>query len=91
MIKKNLKSNYTLQILMLCIHMILFSIDLVFCITVAFALLSIGLNSLCNKRKTNKSKIVDNKEIEKVPIGFFLCTGNIITIIFTNFIYNYIA
>ena len=75
--KKKKHENYTMQILLLSIYMMIFSGSVSFYLTVVLALIGILLVSL-------------NKKQEKMPIGFYLCISNIIIIIAYNFLCNWV-
>lgn len=76
-LKRNMKVRYCLQILFLSLYIIIFNGGINYAITVLLTLLTIAFYS------------VGKKKDKKLPIGFFLCVNNIITILFTNFILNY--
>lgn len=85
-LKKRLKNNYTINILILSIIMSVFTYEIQFIMTVIFTLLSIGINNILIKIKENKNKIVkkDKNNICEIPIAFFLICTNIIMLIVTN-------
>ena len=76
-LKRKMKVRYCLQILFLSLYIIIFNGGINYAITVLLTLLTIAFYS------------VGKKKDKKLPIGFFLCVNNIITILFTNFILNY--
>lgn len=74
--KRKNKLNYTLEILMLCLMLMIFSGTECFTYTVILTLISVAIYNLYNKKK---------KEA-KIPIGFFLCIFNIMLLILQNFL-----
>ena len=89
LLKKNLKYNYFIQVLILVLYMLIFSGIYTVIYTIIFTILSIGFKNILLFFRKNKSKVVTTNA--KTPIGFFLCIANILVIIVTNFITNYIA
>lgn len=77
-LKNKMKENYFIQILFLSLFIIIFSGSIVYVLSVILTLLS-----------TSFYKLQTKKEV-KLPIGFYLCINNIISIIITNIICNYI-
>lgn len=78
-LKKTLKSNYIIKLLLLSIMMSCFAGEAVFLVTVAFTLISISMsNIIC--------KILKKRLNKKIPVGYFLCWLNIIVLIATNFL-----
>ncbi len=77
-LKKNMKQSYCIQILFLSLYMIIFSGSIIYILTVILCLLSIGFYKIRCKEKV------------ELPIGFYLSVCNIIVIMITNFICNYI-
>lgn len=77
-LKKEMKEKYFIQILFLSLYIIIFSGSIIYILTVMLTLLSVGFYKLGKDKK------------EKLPIGFYLSVNNIIVIIITNFICNYI-
>ncbi len=75
--KKKSYENYTIQILLLSMYMMIFSTSALFYITAIFALIGILIANL-------------NKKQKPVPIGFYLCVSNIIVIIAYNFLCNWV-
>lgn len=76
-IKKEKKQNYTLQILMLSVLLMIFSGTKCFVYTISFTLIAIAIWILYYKIK----KI----PVEKIPVGFLMCIFNIACIILQNF------
>ena len=77
-LKNNLKEKYFVEILFLSLYIIIFGGSISYILSVILTLLSIAFYKIKKDKK------------EKIPIGFFLCINNIIVIIITNFICNYI-
>ncbi len=86
LLKKNLKYNYWIQILILILYMLIFSGAYNTIYTIVMAILAIGIKNILKHLKRRKMRIIKN---EKTPIAFFLCVCNIVVIIITNFIVNY--
>ena len=76
-LKTKKRQKYLIEILFLSLYMIIFNGSIVYVLSVILVLLSIGFYKI-------------NRKEQKIPIGFFLCIANIITIIITNFICNYV-
>lgn len=89
LLKKNLKYNYLIQVLILILYMLIFSGTYIVIYTIIFTILSIGFKNILLFFRKNKSKVVTTNT--KTPIGFFLCVANILVIIVSNFVTNYIA
>lgn len=87
LLKKNLKYNYWIQILILILYMLIFSGTYITIYTVVLAILSIGIKNILQYIKQSKSKIM--KEQKRSEIAFYLCVSNILAIIVINFIGNY--
>ena len=85
-LRKNAKGNYTIDILLLLTFMLSFTYEFVCIFSVIITLIAISLqliikNILAKKRKCVKTEV---KKYTKLPIGFYLCTANIITLIVSN-------
>jgi len=91
-LRKKAESNYTVQILILCMYMSLFAGEEICILTIIYTLLAIAIY-LLGKKILEKNKKYNVKEVneERMPIGFFLCVTNVILIICMNFIINYIV
>lgn len=85
-LKRKLKSNYTINILILSIIMSGFTFELCFIYTVILTLISIAITLILKKIIDRKDKNV--KRIINMPIGFYLCVSNIICLIIINFMAN---
>ena len=76
------KQNYTLQILNLCLFLSIIGNEQTAIFSILLTLLFIALSNLINKKN------IKNKDAEEIiPIGFYLCYSNIISIILYNFIF----
>lgn len=78
--------SYSIDILILSIIMILFTYELVFIYTAAVTLLAIAMQMILQKIMLNRSsaiKKMDNNSA--IPIGFYMCVANIVTLLITNF------
>ena len=87
-LSKKLKDYYPLQILELSMIMALFGFEYVYIATVCLTLLSIAINSIIKRISDNNKKVVkkDSKFYKNLPIGFYLCSCNILIMILFNFI-----
>lgn len=86
-LKKKLKYNYYIQILILILHILIFSGKYLAIYTIILAIIAIGIKNILMYFKSDKSKVLQKKK--KIPIGFFLCVSNIVVIIISNFMINY--
>lgn len=86
-LKKNLKNNYYIQLLILILYMLIFSGVYLTIYTIMLAVIAIGIKNILIFFKRNKSKVTQKSK--KSPYAFFLCVCNIIVIIVSNFIMNY--
>ena len=77
-LKVKMKERYFIQVLFLSLYMIIFSGAYIYILTVILTLISLAFHKLTIKKK------------EELPIGFFICVSNILTILITNFICNYL-
>ena len=76
-LKRKRKLLYSVQILFLSFYISVFCGSVIYILSIIMTLLIIAFYEV-------KSKM------EKLPIGFFICTSNIVVIIITNFIFNYL-
>jgi leader peptidase (prepilin peptidase)/N-methyltransferase len=86
--KKNLKDSEVIQILILFTYMIIATGEYVALLTLLCTILIIGLKNIIIYIKLRKSQKVITKT-EKKPIVFYMSVANIIMLIGTNFIINY--
>lgn len=89
LLKKKLKYNYWIQISILILYMLIFTGTYITIYTVILSLLSIGIKNILQYFRNQKSKII--KQEKRSQIAFYLCTSNILVIIITNFIINYMV
>ena len=91
-LRKKGEDSYSIDILILSMLMVLFTYESVYIYTVIITLLATGIQLLSYKLHDKKSKAIKNLKIEnaKVPIGFYMCTANIIVLLVTNFMIFYI-
>lgn len=87
--KKKVKNNYTLNCLILLTLIYIFTYEACAMLTVEFTLLSVAIQLLIDKIKEKRTKYVRREQNKIIPIGFYLCVTNIITLIVTNFISFY--
>lgn len=86
--KKNLKSNETIQLIILILYMMIITGENLIILTLVFTILIIGIENIIKYFKYKKSsKVITNKE--KRPIPLYICISNIILVIGMNFIQNY--
>lgn len=85
-LRKNAKGNYTIDILLLLTFMLSFTYEFVCIFSVIITLIAISLQLIIKNILAKKSKCVKTevKEHAKLPVGFYLCTANIITLIVSN-------
>lgn len=87
-LKKNLKYNTTVELLILIINMLIITGEYITISSLMLTILIMGIKNIILHIKFRKSvKVVTKKE--KKPIAFYLCVANIIMIISTNFFINY--
>ena len=86
-LRKKGENNYTLDILLLSLMMILFTYETVYIYTVIITLLSISFHLFFTELHKRKNKAVRKIKIEttKMPIGFYMCVSNILMMLVTNF------
>lgn len=84
-LRKKAKASYPVEILLLSMLMVTFTYEIVFGYTVILTLLTIAFcmifQKICAKRKKYKNK----NETIQLPVGFYMCTANIICLLVTNF------
>lgn len=90
-LRKKGKDSYPIDILTLSMLMVLFTYETVYIYTVIISLTAIFIQLLLHKITIKKVKMVKKKEMKenKIPIGFYMCTANIVTLIITNFFIFY--
>jgi len=77
-LKRNMNEKYFIQVLFLSLYMIMFGGSTIFVLSTILTLLSLGIVKVINKKSSNTA------------IGFYLCVSNMLVIIVTNYICNYI-
>lgn len=92
-LRKKTKENYTINILLLSILMVTFSYEIVYIYTAIITLIAIAIQLILHKLDNKKSKCIkiEKEENSKIPVGFYMCTANILTIIMTNMYIFYIG
>ena len=85
--RKKLKDNYTIDVLIFSIVMALFMGENNFLLTAIFTLLVMIIVLILKfiKNKANKHIKTRKENSERMPIGFYICCGNIIVTLFLNF------
>ena len=81
-LKKKGKDSYAINIILLCIIMSLFTYETVTIISVIMTMLIICFKEIINSIIKNKQKQANIQ----LPIAFYLCIANCITILLTNII-----
>ncbi len=86
-LRKKLKEDYIIQILLLCMLLLTFTYEAVTILSITFTLLIVAIYLLIEKinMKMHKKQDDKNQIINSIPFGFYLCITNIITLIVTNF------
>ena len=86
-LRKKGKDSYTIDILMLSMIMILYTYEVVYIYTVIFTLIAMSIQLILKKLSVKKYKYVKNVKVEnlKIPVGFYMCIGNILMVLATNF------
>lgn len=77
-LKKKMKEEYFIQVLFLSLYMMIFGGGYIYILSVILTLISIAFYKTVNKKQA------------KIPVGFYLSVSNIIILLITNFICNYI-
>lgn len=87
-LRKKGKDSYAIDVLVLSMLMILYTYEVVYIYTVITTLLAVAIQLLIHKIINRKTKTVKKESIKdvKVPIGFYMCTANIVILIATNFL-----
>ena len=86
-LRKKAKDSYTIDVMILSMLMILSTYEVVYIYTAIITLLAIALHIMFHKLHERKSKITRRVKIasEEIPIAFYMCMSNIITLLITNF------
>ena len=85
-LRKKSKDSYPIDILILVIFMLMYTYEVVCIATITMTLIAIFMQLIIKKlvKKEIKSVKTDSKVPSKIPIGFYLCASNIISLIATN-------
>lgn len=85
-LRKKSKDSYSIDILLLLILMIMYTYEVVCIYTIIITLIAIAIQLLLKKADIKKSKYVkvDKEQKSKIPIAYYMCTANILTLILTN-------
>ena len=87
LLKKQLKYNNTIQILILSIYMLIMTGEYITIATFVFVVLLIGIKNMIQWIMRRRSVKVMTKKQEQ-PIVLYMCVANIIMLISTNFLLN---
>ena len=87
-LRKKAKNSYAIDVVLVLLLMLMYTYEVVCIYTVSITLMTIGLHMLLEKMVIDKSKFIKTeKQIgTKVPIGFYMCSINLLLLITTNFI-----
>ena len=90
-LRKKGKDSYPIDVLILSLLMVLFTYEAVYIYTVLLTLIAVCVQLLLHKITTKKKEAVKKTNIpnSKIPVGFYLCTANIIMLLVTNFVIFY--
>ena len=92
-IRKNAKENYTIDILLLLIVMLMFTYETVCIYTIIITMVAIAIQLILKRICIKKNKCVKKQETvnTKIPIGFYMCIANIVALIVSNlYIFYYL-
>ena len=66
--------------------MVLFTYETVYIYTVIITLLAVGIQILLHKIGDRKNKSIkkNSDKVSKIPVGFYMCTANIVSMIVIN-------
>lgn len=84
-LRKKAKASYPVEILLLSMLMVTFTYEIVFGYTVILTLLAIAIRIVFQKLLEKRNKYKNKNEAIQLPIGFYMCTANIICLLITNF------
>ena len=87
-LRKKGKDSYAAEIFSLAMLMVSFTYEPIYILTAILTLIAIALKCIVNKVHKKKSKAVKNvkEPTVQIPVGFYMCTANIIVLIITNFL-----
>ena len=85
-LRKKGKDSYPIDVLILSMFMVLFTYETVYIYTVIKTLLAVGIQILLHKIGDRKNKSIkkDSDKVSKIPVGFYMCTANIVSMIVIN-------
>lgn len=85
-LRKKGKDSYPIDVLILSMFMVLFTYETVYIYTVVITLLAVGIQILLHKIEDKKIKSIkkDSDKVSKIPVGFYMCTANIVSMIVIN-------
>lgn len=86
-LKNKGKENYTLQILILCWYFVMFVREEMVILSIMLTILLIFAKEMNMSHKDNKESILKNNINYVIPVGFYLCVCNVITLILQNYIF----
>ena len=86
-VKRIVAEAEIIDVLILSMLMVLFTYETVYIYTVIVTLIAVVIQLLIQELSSRKSKSVKKLKSNdvKIPIGFYMCTANIIIMIVTNF------
>jgi len=84
LLKKKDSQNYTLQILTLCAYLAIATREQIVIMSIIFTLLLIAIKQITISK--NKKNSITKQETTKIPVGYYLCFSNIVTLILNNFL-----
>ena len=85
-LRKKGKDSYPIDVLILSMFMVLFTYETVYIYTVVITLLAVGIQILLHKIGDRKNKSIkkNSDKVSKIPVGFYMCTANIVSMIVIN-------
>lgn len=85
-LRKKGKDSYPIDVLILSMFMVLFTYETVYIYTVIITLLAVGIQILLHKIGDRKNKSIkkNSDKVSKIPVGFYMCTANIVSMIVIN-------
>ncbi len=85
-LRKKAKDSYPIDVLLLLILMAMFTYEVVSIYTAIITLIAISIHLLLENINKRKNKVVktDENVQAKIPIAFYMCIANIMTLIITN-------
>ena len=86
-LRKKAKNSYPIDILLLLILMLMFTYEVVCIYTIIITLIAIAMQLILKRINTKKSKYtkIEKENNSEIPIAFYMCVANILTLIATNF------